>query len=150
MNVFADTSFLYALYRPQQNSLVADAFLEKIREPLHVSSLVLFEFRQSARFQVFRFSKDKTQGFSKREANRMLSVLDENIAGGAVAVVPVDWMEVHSIAEQLSSRYTATGGHRALDILHLATAIHLKAPQFLTFDKNQSALTRATGLEVRL
>jgi predicted nucleic acid-binding protein len=150
MNVFADTSFLYALYRPQQNSLVADAFLEKIREPLHVSSLVLFEFRQSARFQVFRFSKDKTQGFSKREANRMLSVLDENIAGGAVAVVPVDWMEVHSIAEQLSSRYTATGGHRALDILHLATAIHLKAPQFLTFDKNQSALTRATGLEVML
>jgi predicted nucleic acid-binding protein len=135
MNVFADTSFLYALYRPQQNSLVADAFLEKIREPLHVSSLVLFEFRQSARFQVFRFSKDKTQGFSKREANRMLSALDENIAGGAVAVVPVDWMEVHSIAEQLSSRYTATGGHRALDILHLATAIHLKALQFPTLIK---------------
>jgi predicted nucleic acid-binding protein len=149
MNVFADTSFLYALYRPQQNSLVADAFLEKIREPLHVSSLVLFEFRQSARFQVFRFSKDKTQGFSKREANRMLSALDENIAGGAVAVVPVDWMEVHSIAEQLSSRYTATGGHRALDILHLATAIHLKAHQFLTFDKNQTALTKATGLEIK-
>jgi predicted nucleic acid-binding protein len=149
MNVFADTSFLYALYRPQQNSLVADAFLEKIREPLHVSSLVLFEFRQSARFQVFRFSKDKTQGFSKREANRMLSALDENIAGGAVAVVPVDWMEVHSIAEQLSSRYTATGGHQALDILHLATAIHLKAHQFLTFDKNQTALTKATGLEIK-
>ena len=149
MNVFADISFLHALYRPQQNSLMADAFLEKLREPLHVSSLVLFEFRQSARFQVFRYSKDKTQGFSKREAHRMLSALDENIAGGAVAVVPVEWMEVHSIAEQLSSRYTATGGHRALDILHLATAIHLKALQFLTFDKNQSALTKATGLEVR-
>src|SRR6266566_7113804 len=112
MNVFADISFLHALYRPQQNSLMADAFLEKLREPLHVSSLVLFEFRQSARFQVFRFSKDRTQGFSKREAHRMLSALDENIAGGAVAVVPVEWMEVHSIAEQLSSRYTATGGHR--------------------------------------
>lgn len=149
MKVFADTSFFYALYRPQQNSLMADAFLEKIREPLHVSSLVLFEFRQSARFQVFRFSKDRKQGFSKREANRMLSALDENIARGAIAVVPVDWMEVHSIAEQLSSRYTATGGHRALDILQLATAVHLKAPQFLTFDKNQSALAKATGLEVR-
>jgi predicted nucleic acid-binding protein len=149
MKVFADTSFLYALYRPQQNSLVADAFLEKIREPLHVSSLVLFEFRQSARFQVFRFSKDRTQGFSRREAQRMLAALEENIAGGAVAVVPVDWKEVHSAAERLSSRYTATGGHRALDILHLATAIHLKVAQFLTFDKNQSALTKAAGLEVR-
>jgi predicted nucleic acid-binding protein len=110
---------------------------------------VLFEFRQSARFQVFRFSKDKTQGFSKREAQRMLPALEENIVDGAVAIVPVDWREVHSAAEQLSSRYTTTGGHWALDILHLATAIHLKVPQFLTFDKNQSALTNAAGLEVR-
>jgi predicted nucleic acid-binding protein len=149
MNAFADTSFLFALYRQQENSLAADAFLEKAREPVHVSSLVLFEFRQSARFQVFRFSKDRTQGFSKREAQLMLAVLEENIASGGVAIVPVDWKEVHSTAEQLSSRYTTTGGHRALDILHLATAIHLKVPQFLTFDKNQSALTNAAGLEVR-
>jgi len=149
MNAFADTSFLYALYRPQESSLAADAFLEETREPLHVSSLVLFEFRKSARFQVFRFSKDRTQGFSKREAQRMLSALEENIASGAVAIVPVNWAEVHSTGEQLSSRYTATGGHRALDILHLATAIHLKVKQFLTFDKNQSVLTKAAGLEVR-
>jgi predicted nucleic acid-binding protein len=149
MNAFADTSFLYALYRPQENSLAADAFLERTSEPVHVSSLVLFEFRQSTRFQVFRFSKDRTQGFSKREAQRMLAALEENIASGAVAIVPVDWKEVHSTAEQLSSRHTTTGGHRALDILHLATAIHLKAPQFLTFDDNQSSLTKAAGLDVR-
>jgi predicted nucleic acid-binding protein len=61
----------------------------------------------------------------------------------------VDWQEVHSIAERLSSRYTAAGGYRALDILHLSTAIHLKARHLLTFDKNQIALTKAAGLEVR-
>ena len=149
MNAFADTSFLYALYRQQQNSLAADAFLEKTREPVFTSSLVLFEFRQSARFQAFRFSKDKKQGFSKREAQMMLAALEENIVSGAVAIVPVDWKEVHSTAEQLSSRYTMSGGHRALDILHVATAIHLRAPRFLTFDKNQAALTKAAGLEVR-
>jgi predicted nucleic acid-binding protein len=149
MNAFADTSFLYALYRQQENSPAADALLEKAREPVYVSSLVLLEFRQSARVQVFRFSKDRTQGFSKREAQLMLTILEENIAIGAIAIVPVDWQEVHSTAERLSSRYTVAGGHRALDILHVATAIHLKAPQFLTFDKDQSALTRAAGLEVR-
>ena len=149
MNAFADTSFLYALYRQQENSLAADAFLERVREPVYVSSLVLFEFRQSARFQAFRFSKDRTQGFSKREAQLMLAALEENIAGGAVAIVPADWKEVHSAAEQLSSRYTMTRGHRALEILHVATAIHLRVPQFLTFDKNQAALTEAAGLEVR-
>jgi predicted nucleic acid-binding protein len=149
MNAFADTSFLYALYRQQENSLDADTFLEKAREPVHVSSLVLFEFRQSARFQVFRFSKDKKQGFSKREALLMLTALEENITNGAVAIVPVDWKEVHSTAEQLSSQYATIGGYRALDILHVATAIHLRAPQFLTFDKNQAALTKAAGLDVR-
>jgi predicted nucleic acid-binding protein len=149
MNAFADTSFLYALYRQQENSPVADTFVQTAREPVHVSSLVLFEFRQSARYQAFRFSKDRRQGFSNREAELMLAVLQENIASGAVAIVPADWQEVHSIAERLSSRYTVTGEHRALDILHLSTAIHLKARHLLTFDKNQITLTKAAGLEVR-
>ena len=149
MNAFADTSFLYALYRQQENSPLADALVEKAREPVYISSLVLFEFRQSARVQVFRFSKDRTQGFSKREAQLMLAILEENIAIGAIAIVPVDWQDVHSAAERLSSQHTATGGHRALDILHVATAVHLKARYVLTFDKNQTALTKAAGLEVR-
>ena len=148
MKAFADTSFLYALYRQQENSPAADAFLRTAREPVHVSSLVLFEFRQSARYQAFRFSKDRTQGFSNRGAQLMLAVLQENIAKGAVAIVPVAWQDVHSIAERLSSQYTVTGGHRALDILHLSTAIHLKARHLLTFDKNQIALTKVAGLEV--
>lgn len=148
MNAFADTSFLFALYRPQENSQDADAFLQKAREPLHISSLVLLEFRQSARYQAFRFSKDRTQGFSNRQAHLTLAVLHENIAGGAIMFVPVDWQEVHSMAEQLSSRFTMTGGHRLLDILHLSTAIHLKARKLLTFDKNQINLTKSAGLEV--
>jgi predicted nucleic acid-binding protein len=78
----------------------------------------------------------------------MLAVLQENIAGGAVLIVPVDWQEVHSIAEQLSSRFTVSGGHRLLDILHLSTAVHLKARKLLTFDENQINLTKSAGLEV--
>jgi predicted nucleic acid-binding protein len=148
MKAFCDTSFLYALYRQQENSSVADTQLAKTSEPVHASSLVLFEFRQSARLQVFRFSKDRTHGFSKREANQMLNILQGNIASGVVALIPVNWQEVHSIADRLSSQYTMRGGHRALDILHVATALQLKAQQFCTFDHNQATLARATGLEV--
>jgi len=78
----------------------------------------------------------------------MLAVLQENIGAGAIMIVPVDWQEVHSTAEQLSSRFTVTGGHRLLDILHLSTAIHLKAQKLLTFDQIQIDLTKSTGLEV--
>jgi len=44
---------------------------------------------------------------------------------------------------------TVTGGHRALDILHVATALQQKADQLFIFDSNQAALARAAGLEVK-
>ncbi len=127
MKAFADTSFLYALYRQQDNSHLADAFVLRSREPIHASSLVISEFRQSARFQVFRHSKDRSTGFSKRAANQMLDVLQENINGGAILLIPVQWPEVHSTAERLSAQYTLAGGHRALDILHVATALRARS-----------------------
>lgn len=148
MKAFADTSFLYALYRQQDNSHLADAFVSRSREPIHASSLVIYEFRQSARLQVFRHSKDRTKGFSKRAANQMLEVLHENINDGAILLIPVEWPEVHSTAERLSVQYMVSGGHRALDILHVATALQVEAEQLLTFDSNQSALARAAGLDV--
>lgn len=148
MKAFADTSFLYALYRQQDNSNLADAFVARTREPIHASSLVIYEFRQSARFQAFRYSKDRTSGFSKRVVNQILEVLQENIQSGAIVLIPVEWPEVHSTAERLSAQYTATGGHRALDVLHVATALQVEAERLLTFDANQSALARAEGLEV--
>jgi len=146
--IFADTSLLCALYREQDNSPDADHLMRRKIEPVHVSSLVLFEFRQSTRLQVFRYSKDRTHGFSKREAQGMLDMLQANITAGSIVVSPVEWQEVHKIAEKLSSQHTMNSGHRALDVIHVATALHLKAREFLTFDGNQSALARAAGLKV--
>jgi predicted nucleic acid-binding protein len=148
MKAFADTSFLFALYRQQDNSHLADAYMRRHREPIHASSLVIYEFRQSARFQAFRYSRDRTTGFSKRLGNQMLEVLSDNINSGAMVLLPVEWPEVHSTAERLSAQYTASDGHRALDILHLATALQVEADQLLTFDTSQSALARAAGLDV--
>jgi predicted nucleic acid-binding protein len=145
--IFADTSLLCALYREQDNSPDADRLMR--RTPVHVSSFVLFEFRQSTRLQAFRFSKDRTQGFSKPEALRMLDTLQANITAGRIVVSPVEWQDVHSIAEKLSARHTPTGGHRALDVIHVATALHLKAREFLTFDGNQAVLAKAVGLKVK-
>jgi predicted nucleic acid-binding protein len=148
MPCFADTSFLCALYRLQDNSEAAFAFVEKFPGEIVVSSQVLWEFRQSTRFQVFRNQSDKTKGFSKREADRMLAALAENVTTGALTLAAVDWPDVHSIAETLSATHTMTGGHRAMDILHLATAKHLAIKRFLTFDANQRTLAKAEGLKV--
>ena len=146
--IFADTSMLCALYREQDNSPQADRLMQKKAGPIHVSTAVLLEFRQSTRLQVFRFSKDRTQGFSKGESQRMLEALLLNLAAGQIVIAPVEWHEVYSMAEKLSAQHTMSGGHRTLDVLHVATALHLKADEFLTFDLNQAALARAAGLKV--
>ena len=149
MKAFAETSFFCALYRVQDNSPQAYRLAERLKEPMVISSLVIFEFRQSVRLQTFRFSSDGTQGYSPQEAARLLHVLQANLDCGALYIAPVDWPDVYNIAEGLSSQHTAANGFRSLDLLHVATALHLRAGCFLTFDIRQSVLARAAGLKVR-
>lgn len=148
MRYFADTSFLCALYREQENTERADAFMVRFDGGIVVSSQVLWEFRQSARFQVFRHRSDKTKGFSKVEAERMIGALNANVKAGSLTLETVEWPDVHGIAETLSASHTMKGGHRPMDILHLATAKHLGLKHFLTFDGDQKKLAEAEGLVV--
>ena len=149
MNAFAETSFLCALYRVQDNSPEAYRLAERLKGSIAVSYLVIFEFRQSVRLQTFRFSADRKQGYSPQEAARLLNALQGNLDSGALHVAPVEWPDVYNIAEGLSSQHTAANGVRSLDLLHVATALYLKAGQFLTFDTRQAALAKAAGLKVR-
>jgi predicted nucleic acid-binding protein len=148
MRCFSDTSFLCALYREQDNSGRADAFMARLKGEIIVSSQVLWEFRQSARFQVFRHQNDKSKGFSKSDADRMIGVLAANVKAGGLVLATVEWPDVHSIAETLSAAHTMKGGHRSMDIIHLATARHLGLKHFLTFDGNHKKLAEAEGLIV--
>ncbi len=150
MIAYPDTSFLCALYRMQANSRSAAKHFAAMSEPLSVASPLLYEFRQSTRWQVYLHGKDPLKGFDRSTAQAALAILQANIAGGALIVVPVDWADIAGIAEGLSSRYTWTGGYRGFDILHVATALHLGARQFLTFDVNQMKLAKAEGLETPL
>ena len=149
MNAYPDTSLLCALYRRQDNTPEALALRATIKEPLPVTSLVLFEFRQSVRFQTWLHRKDAAKGYGEKEGAKMLADLQSDIDSGLVEIIPVDWAKVHSRAEQLSAQHTGRTGRRAFDILHVATALELEAKQFLTFDGRQRALAKAAGLKVK-
>ncbi len=150
MSAYPDTSFLYAIYRKQVNSPLAAAFFQKLPEPLTTSSLLLYEFRQSVRFQGYLFAQDNSKGFSGALGAALLKTLQADLAAGVLVVAAVDWADVHHVAERLSSQSTLASGHRALDILHVATALHLGVDEFLTFDQNQQALAITEGLKVSL
>jgi predicted nucleic acid-binding protein len=146
VNAFPDTSFLCSLYRLQEFSPKAIAQMDRTKKPLPVSTLLLFEFRQSVRLQIFLHAKDRTKGFNKPEGEAMLRDLRADLAAGVIGVVPVDWTEVHNLAEILSAKHTESDGHRLADLLHVATALQLGAEQFLTFDANQRKIARAEGM----
>lgn len=84
-----------------------------------------------------------------RETERMLAQFDVNLAEGAFVYGAINWPEVHALAEQFSHAHTARQGHRTLDVLHVATAVHLGADLFCTVDRLQAELARGVGLKVR-
>ena len=147
---YPDTSFLCSLYRRQVYSPAAIAYMQNSRAVLPVSSFLLLEFRQSVRFQMRLFSLDRKKGYSSAEGQQMLRNLQSDLAGGVLEVVGMDWPDVHRIAEELSAKHTVAGSHRLADILHVATALHLASPVFLTFDANQRKLAEAEGMSVPL
>jgi len=149
MIAFPDTSFLCAFYRRQDNSPAAAAYFKAMPEALHVSGLLLYEFRQSVRFQVWLHARDKAKGYPQADCDRALADLQTDLDTGAVVVVTADWPDVHRLAETISKRHTIGGGHRSLDILRVATALHLGAREFLTFDTNQRKLAAAEKLKVK-
>ena len=150
MIAYPDTSFLCAFYRQQANSGAAASHFAAMPEPLHVASPLLFEFRQSVRWQAFLHDKDPAKGFDRAAAQTSLALLQSDLATGALVLLPVEWADVASLAERLSAQYTWTSGYRTFDILHVATALHLGASEFLTFDANQKKLAHAEGLSVPL
>jgi predicted nucleic acid-binding protein len=145
-----DTSFLCALYRTQDNSERAITYRCAMDGPLTVTPLLLWEFRQAARFQAFRYRNNSKLGYPLHEAEKMISDLKEDLDNGSVVVAELDWMSVLIFAERLSKTRTHTGGHRSFDILHIAAALQLEADAFLSFDGNQNTLAAAEGLATPL
>lgn len=145
---FPETSFLCALYRKQEQTPRAIDLREAIPDPLPVSALVLFEFRQSVRLQQRLHRNNPQLGFGAREGQAMLRDLQSDLSSGMLTVQPADWAGVFSLAEMLSAKHTENGSHRFADILHVATALQLGAATFLTFDANQRGLAEAEGLVV--
>ncbi len=149
MIAYPDTSFLCAFYVKQSNSPAAAAHAATMKEPLHVGAFLAYEFRQSLRFQVWRNSANPREGLALADAQAALSQFDADLASGVAVLEPCNFQDVLRRAEDLSNRHTVGGGHRSFDVLHVATALHLGARQFLTFDTNQRKLAAAERLAVK-
>lgn len=149
MTAYPDTSFLYGIYLVESHSQAAAAHAATMTESLHISGLLRYEFRQSLRFQVWRRTRNPNEGITAADAQKALDQLEADLISGVVLLVPCNLLEVIRLADEISQRYTITGGHRSLDILHVAAALVLEAEELLSFDERQRRLAVAEGLKVK-
>jgi predicted nucleic acid-binding protein len=149
VTAYPDTSFLFGFYVKQSNSPAAAAHAATMKEPLPVTVLLAYEFRQALLFQAWRRSANPREGMALPDAQAALHRFETDLAEGLIALTPCNFQDVFHRAGELSARHTVAGGHRSLDILHVATALHLGAREFLTFDANQRQLAGAEKLRVK-
>jgi predicted nucleic acid-binding protein len=148
LSVYPDTSLLFSLYTPRPSSRAAAAAFAALDGPLPVTTLLLYEFENGARFAAWMNGRDKRKGFPLHVAQTALARIEVDLEAGVLEMVPCDLHAVVGIARRLSNARTWRGGYRSFDILHVATACHLKAKRFLTFDADQRKLAKAEGLQV--
>ena len=70
----------------------------------------------------------------------VLSKFDEHQRRGVYYRPQINWTDTINFALDLSQSHTKTTGSRSLDIMHVASALAIKANRFLTLDQRQSVL----------
>lgn len=144
MKAYADSSFLGALYLPQQSSAKAIAIVERYGQALPFTPWHRLEVRNAIRLAVFQRVIDAVQ------AKAQLRQLEQDLKEEALLThTPIDWTDVLREAEKLGAAHSETIGCRSADLFHVAAASETGCDTFLTLDERQAALAKAAGLVVR-
>jgi predicted nucleic acid-binding protein len=114
------------------------------RSALTLTALSEYELGNALRFAEF------WRGIAPGEAALFWAQFEADRASGRIWIQVCNLAGVIDEAKRLSATHTLTGGHRGFDILHVATALIVRARQLLTFDGNQKRLAEAEGLAVPL
>lgn len=141
MIVYADTSFLFSLYVPDSNSSAAAAVMKRIKPPLVATDFAEFEFINALNWRIFR------KQLRASEVQAVLLSFSTDVHDGLIRMLPIS-AATFGHARRIAGTQTRLLGTRALDVLHVASAVALRASLFCTFDKNQARLASALGLRI--
>ncbi len=126
------------------------AKIQSLHVAPQISALARYEFQQAVWFDVWRRANGHSTGLSETDAHSGLAAFDLDLTGSVWNLAHPDWESIVLQAERLALDHTPRDGARAMDILHVATALHIGATEFLTFDTNQRRLAEAVGLTVNV
>jgi predicted nucleic acid-binding protein len=142
LNSYADTSFLASLYGRDVNSSSAISLVEEHRPVFMVTPFGEAEFTNI----VFAVTA-RPKSWTVSEARAIEEDFAHDMQSGIWQwedLPPETWGR----ARELSRRHGPVLACRALDAIHVASALVLAADNFYTFDRDQAKLARAAGLRV--
>jgi predicted nucleic acid-binding protein len=152
MRAYADSGFILHLVAEEAES--ADAIAEYRRAglpalfflPLHT-----LEVRNAILQRAFHQRRSLPSGERRqivRERDAALDRLERFIARRTLIEVTLDTDAAIGLAGQLSTAHTERTGARAIDLLHVASALTLESELFFTTDIRQADLAKSEGLKV--
>jgi predicted nucleic acid-binding protein len=141
LNAYPDTSFLMSLYRPDVHSERASQWMKKADLPLWITPFGESELMNALQLRTFR------REWRAIEAKRIWASWQKDVAFGVYFQKSMP-ANVFDRAIRISQKRTARRGVRTLDLLHVASALELKVPAFLTFDEKQRGLALTEGLKI--
>jgi predicted nucleic acid-binding protein len=142
VKAYFDSSFITKWYLPEPDSAQALRIRARFAPPGVLTHLHRLELCTAWRLKVFR------REFPSSLVETAWAHLEQDVADGVWEMPAYDLAQAFSQAEALSRRHASTLGTRALDILHVATALVLDAPAFVTAETRQAKLAKAAGLRV--
>jgi predicted nucleic acid-binding protein len=140
--LYVDTSVLVKLYIKEEYSLEVSHWIKRNNEAIPLTRFHELEFTNAIYLKQFRTE------MTNEQALLVLSKFDEHQGRGVYYRPQINWTDAINLALDLSQNHTKATGSRSLDILHVASALAIKANRFLTLDKRQSALAGLAGLTI--
>jgi hypothetical protein len=152
MRTYADSSFVLRLVTDEADSPEAIAEYRRLGSPgLFFLPLHALEVRNAVLQRAFHQRRSISSGERQhisRERDAALARVERLVVRRALFDVTLDMDAAMTLAAKLSRAHTERLGARAIDLLHVASALALESELFLTTDVRQAQLAKAEGLKV--
>ena len=140
--LYVDTSVIVKLYVIEEHSQIASKKIIENNEAIPLTKFHDLEFNNALNLKKFR------NEISSIELKKVLENFENHESIGVFYRPIVDWSAVFQTAVELSASHSERLGSRSLDIIHVASALYIKAERFFTFDEKQLKLASNAGLRV--
>ena len=141
-DIYIDPSALACLYILQARSRALAQWRRRLKAPVGISHHGKAELVNAIALAVFRGDMPADDGESAFDE------IEEDFVNGDLVLYDLLWRSALNRSIDLSKEHSAALGTRAMDVLHVACALELRIPRFLTFDGRQQQLAKAAGLKL--